>query len=108
MKKKGALVVALGNKKQAILSLPEIAFVNKRTYSLRKSLMIAYLNQTDDNCQEAKSQLTEKILWRMAVLQLILYIRIKGTDTRRFCIKPTGSRLRGWEKAKLGEVSGIG
>lgn len=34
--------------------------------------MRVYLSQTNDACQEAKSQWTEKMLWRMTVLQLIL------------------------------------
>lgn len=34
--------------------------------------MRVYLSQMNDDCQEAKSQWTEKMLWRMTVLQLIL------------------------------------
>lgn len=41
-----------------------------------------YLRQTDDNCWEEKSQQIEKTLQRMAVLQLVLYIRINGGHTR--------------------------
>ena len=33
-----------------------------------------------DSCWDAKSQHAEKMLWRMAVLQLLLCIRIKGGD----------------------------
>lgn len=55
----------------------QLTRVDKRTSSLRKSLMRVHLSQTD-NCWEAKSQGIEKMLLRMAVLQLILYIRIKG------------------------------
>lgn len=42
----------------------------------RKQVRV-YLSQTDNNCWEAKSQRIEKMLREMAVLQLILYIRIK-------------------------------
>ena len=46
--------------------------------SLRKIIKV-YSSQTD-NFGEAKSQQIEKMLFRVAVLQLILYITIKGGD----------------------------
>lgn len=54
----------------------------KRMRSLRKSLTGIDWSQ-NDNCQGAQSQRTEKMLQRMAVLQLILYIRIRGGGVRR-------------------------
>ena len=53
--------------------------VNVRNTQISKEL---YLNQTEDNCWEAKSQQIEKMLQKMAVLPLVLYIRIKGEDVR--------------------------
>lgn len=41
------------------------------------------MSQTVDHCQEAKSQRMEKMLQRMAVLQLILNIRIKRENIRK-------------------------
>ena len=55
----------------------------KRMSSPRKSPVRIYLSQTDDNCWEARSQQTEKVLRRMAVLPLTLYTRIKARDVRR-------------------------
>lgn len=54
---------------------PLFPSVDKRTSSLRKNLVRVHLSQTDDNCEEAKSQRTEKMLQRMAILRLNLYIR---------------------------------
>ena len=55
---------------------------------------------------DAKPQQTEKMLQRMAVLQLILYIRIKGGDVRR--VNSVSDRLREQEKAKWGSVWDLG
>ena len=41
---------------------------------------MSLFEQNGDNCQEAKPQRIEKMLWKMAVLHFILYVRIKGTD----------------------------
>ena len=57
------------------------------------------MSQTDENCQEAKSQWTEKILQRMAVLHCILYITIKGRGVKSY-MKSIGDRLGRQEKAK--------
>lgn len=60
-----------------------------RLYSIvnkRKSLIKVYLSRTVDNCWE--------------VLQLILYIKIKGGDVRRGYVKFIGGRLGRWQKAK--------
>ena len=38
------------------------------------------MNQTDNNCQEAKPQQIEKMLREMAVLHVILYITIRRDD----------------------------
>ena len=67
--------------KKIVISMSQ-TIVSKRTSSLKKSL-IKSLSQTDDNCQEAKSQSIEKMLQRMAVLRLILHVGIKEGDTRR-------------------------
>lgn len=42
-----------------------------------------YLSQTDENCQEAKPQRIEKMLRRMAILEQILYIRVKEGGVRK-------------------------
>ena len=54
----------------------------KKVQTYTKFLWV-YLSQTEYNCQEAKPQWTEKMLQRTAVLQLILYNRIKGEDKGR-------------------------
>lgn len=41
------------------------------------------LRQTDDNCQRAQAQWIEKMFQKTAVLQHILYIKIKEGDIRR-------------------------
>ena len=61
-----------------VLTAPNTS-VDKSVQTCREILWV-YLSQTDDNCQEAKSQRIWKMLWRMAVLQHILYIRIKRGD----------------------------
>ena len=53
--------------------------VNVRNTQTSKEL---YLNQTEDNCWEAKSQQIEKMFQRMAVSSLILYIRIVRGDVK--------------------------
>ena len=40
------------------------------------------MSLTDGGCQGAKSAQIWKMLWEMAVLPLILYIRIKGEDIK--------------------------
>lgn len=57
--------------------------VGKRTSSLKISLVRVYLSQIYDNYQETKSQWTLETVWSMAVLQLVLYIRLKGGAVRR-------------------------
>lgn len=41
---------------------------------------MSLLSQTDDNFQKTKSQWIEKILRRVAVLQLIFHVKTKGGD----------------------------
>ena len=60
------------------------------------------MSQTEDNFQEANPQWFEKMLWKMAVLHLILYITIKGDDTKG-CMKPTGGRLGRQGESKMGK-----
>lgn len=52
-----------------------------------KSLLV-YLSQIDDSSQKAKSEQTEKMLLRMSVSHLILYIRIKERDIKRATRNP--------------------
>ena len=66
----------------------------------------AYVSQTDNYCQKAKSQRIEKMLGRMAVLWLILYIRIKGGNVKKVCMKSTGGRLRRG-RSKAGKPLGL-
>ena len=47
------------------------------------SWVFFFLSQIDDNCWESKSQGTEKMLQKVAVLHLILYIAVQGGDTGR-------------------------
>lgn len=64
------------------------------------------MSQPDDNCWEAKSQKSEKMLQGMAVLQLILYITIKGTDRcKEGYMKFVGGILWRREKAKRGHLN---
>ena len=58
------------------------------------------MNQTNDDCQEAKCQRLRKCSGRMAVLQLILYIRIRGEDIKRV----HSGRLGKQEKTKWGDL----
>ena len=50
---------------------------------LRKSLVRVYLSQTDDNGQEANPQRTRQSAPGKALLQLILYLRIRAGDAKR-------------------------
>lgn len=68
-----------------------------RNFSTCIEFLWVFLSQTDNKCQEAKSQQVE----RMAVLQLILYVRIKGEDIRQ------AHEIHRWqikEKAKQGNL----
>lgn len=84
-------------------SLPCIDVRNIQTC---RAFLWAYLNQTDDNCQETKSQWIEKMLRRMAVLQFILYTQNQRRRRKKGYMKSTGVRLRGQEIAKRG-ISGL-
>ena len=64
----------------SVRSSPVFCLVDERTSSLRKVLMS--LSQNNGHW-EAKSEQIEKMFQRMAVLQLILYIKIKRGDLRR-------------------------
>ena len=66
------------------------------------------LSPTADNCWDAKSQRIEKILLRMVVLQLILYIGIKERGIRRVYMNSTGGRLMGSGRQQSGEICWIG
>lgn len=61
----------------------DVAIRNAQT---SRECLWVFLNQTDDNCQETIS--LEKMLQRMAVLQLILCIRIKGEALKRVTLTP--------------------
>ena len=56
------------------------------------------MSQTD-NCWEAIAQQIEKMLWRMAILQLILYVTIKGAEVRGY-MELIGGKLGRLEKGK--------
>ena len=62
------------------------------------------MSQTDDNCQGVKPQGIEKMLWRMGVLQLTFYIRVKGGNIRENYMKFIGDILRKQEKTKQGNL----
>lgn len=53
---------------------------------------------------EAKSQQIEKMLQEIAILQCVLYVRIKGEDGRTITYNPVGGRVRWWEKIKQGNL----
>ena len=53
---------------------------------------LVYLSQTDDNCQEAKSQQIEKMLRRMAVLPLLHWNSGEGNGRARRCGGSEGSQ----------------
>lgn len=74
-----------------------IEIVNIRNVQTCRELLWIYLSQSDDNCWETKSQLLEKMLQRVAVLRLILYIAVTGGDTNRASVKSIGGRLKGWK-----------
>ena len=69
-------------------------------HSAQESLTRVYLIQTDNTCQEVKSKWMEKIPRRMAVLQLILYMRIEGAGVWGWWMKFIAGRLGRWEKAE--------
>ena len=58
-----------------------------------------FIHLFEPNCQQflgskiSKKRRIEKMLWRMAVLQLFLYITVKGGDIRRVTLKSSGGRL---------------
>lgn len=68
-----------------------------------KSLIRVYLNQTDDCCLEAKSQQIKKLLQRTAVLQFVLYMRIKRR-CKEGCMKSICGQWSEREKAKWGNL----
>lgn len=47
------------------------------------NILESLFEPTDSDCQEANSQRVEKMLHRMAALQFILYITMKGGGVRR-------------------------
>ena len=53
--------------------------VAARNVQMFREVLWVYLSQTD-NCWEAKPQQIEKMLQKMVVLHLILYISIKKED----------------------------
>ena len=86
---------------------PHVDPVNVRNIQNCREFLWVYLSQTD-NCQEAKSRWIEKTLQRMAILQPILHIRIRGGNWRGCYMKSIGYRCRGGRRKQSRKTSGIG
>ena len=80
--------------------------VTIRNVQTCREFLWVYLNQTVEDCQEAKSQWIEKMLRKVAVLWLILYIRVTGGDIGRVAWSPLevgvgGGREQSWAISEM-------